>query len=439
LALALIAVPNLAAAQENEQEVAALQQRVVELEAALDSLRMEYGSRLAALEQELSARPMPVVAEQAGDDAVDEEERAELEEELAGILGEASSGQSGGASSPAGQTGEQSFTGRARNLNMLNPEISVSGDTFLALSDVSGDPERNQFRIAEFEMAFQAALDPFSLAKAFVVFEEGEFELEEAYIDWTSFPAGLGLKFGAIRNDFGKLNRWHQHALPQAQRPRVHQAFFGEDGLRGVGASLSWLPAPFFGDYNEFWVEVTNDQNDVSFSGRGFDEPIVTFHETNYWDLSPATYLEVGLSASTGVNDELGDFRTLVLGTDWNLVWSPAARALYEGLELRGEFLWQQRDGLEGTTESMGAYTYATYKLNRRLFVGLRGDWTELPSQPGESLWGVSPYVDWWQSEWVRIRVQYSYDSRMFEEPEAENQLFFQVTWSLGPHKHERY
>jgi hypothetical protein len=219
----------------------------------------------------------------------------------------------------------------------------------------------------------------------------------------------------------------------------VSQAFFGEDGLRGVGASLSWLPRPFLGDYNEFWIQVTNDENDVSFSGRGFDTPVVTFHETNYWDLSSATYFEVGLSASSGVNDEQGDFRTLVLGTDWNMVWSPPAEALYKGLELRGELLWQRREGLQGTTDSLGAYTFATYKLSQRLFVGLRGDWTDLPLEPGSSVWGVSPYVDWWQSEWVRMRLQYSYNSRMFEEPERENQLFFQVTWSLGPHKHEQY
>lgn len=440
LALALSGMPLLAAAQEENNEVAELERRVAELEAVIDQLRADYGSRLADLEQELATRPMPVVAEQQEiEQEQEEEERAKLEEELAGILGETSSGQGGGAGAASGQTGEQAFTGQARTLNQLNPEISVSGDTFLTLSDVSGDPERNQFRIAEFELAFQAPLDPFSLAKAFVVQEEGEFEVEEAYIDWTTLPAGLGLKFGAYRHDFGKLNRWHQHALPQSNRPLVSQAFFGEDGLRGIGASLSWLPGPFLGDYNELWIQVTNDENDVAFSGRGFDEPVMTFHETNYWDLSEATYLELGFSASTGHNDDPAEFRTTVLGTDWNVVWSPPARALYDGIELRGEFLWQRRDGPEGANESVGAYTYATYKVNRRLFFGLRGDWSELPQEPGESLWGVSPYVDWWQSEWVRIRAQYSYSSRMFEEPERENQFFFQVTWSLGPHKHERY
>ena len=81
----------------------------------------------------------------------------------------------------------------------------------------------------------------------------------------------------------------------------------------------------------------------------------------------------------------------------------------------------------------------ATYKLNRQWFIGLRGDWTQLPAEPGIEVWGVSPYFEWWQSEWTRLRVQYSYSSRQLEEEEAENRLFFQVTWSLGPHKHAKY
>ena len=428
-----------AATQQESVEVAALQQRIAALESVLESMQSEYGTRLAALEQKLERTPAvdePAPTESESESALVAVERAALEAELAGILGRAEDQAAGEELAP---TPERRFTGQTRNLNELNPEISVTGDTFLQLSDDSGNPESNQFRIAEFEMAFQAPLDPYSMAKAFVVFEEGEFELEEAFIDWTSLPAGLGLKFGALRNDFGKLNRWHQHALAQSGRPLVHQSFFGEDGLRGTGVGLSWLPKPFLGDYNELWLQVTNDQNDVSFSGRGFDEPVVTLHETNYWDLSDATYLEVGISASTGVNDELGNFRTLVVGTDWNLNWTPAARALYKGLEVRGEFLWQRREELERTRDSYGAYTYATYKLNRRLFLGLRGDWTDLPEEPGSSVWGFSPYMDWWQSEWVRLRVQYSYSSRMFETPQAENRLFFQVTWALGPHKHERY
>ena len=88
----------------------------------------------------------------------------------------------------------------------------------------------------------------------------------------------------------------------------------------------------------------------------------------------------------------------------------------------------------------MGFYTYGTFKLGRRWNIGLRGDWTEIPDAPGRSLWGVSPYVEWWQSEWTQWRVQYTYNSgRLEEADESENKLFFQIVWSLGPHKHERY
>lgn len=331
-------------------------------------------------------------------------------------------------------------------LNRLNPEISVTGDVFGQVADRSGDPGANQFRFAEFEVAFQAPLDPFSQAKAFVVQEEGEFELEEGYLEWTSLPGGLGLKFGQYRQDFGKLNRWHQHALPQADRPLVHQAFLGEGGLKGLGVGVSWLPSPFLGDYNELWFQVTNDENDVAFSGRGFDQPLYVLHETNYWDLSSASYLEVGLSAATGVNDPDGERRTNLFGIDWNYDWRPPETALYRGLELKGELLWQRREERFGNVDALGLYTYGLYRFNRRLYLGLRFDWTENPTAPEQSLWGVSPYLEWWQSEWVRIRLQYAHNDRILGEPgeerfepTSENKLFFQVTWSLGPHKHEKY
>ncbi|MFQ5789973.1 MAG: hypothetical protein ACE5JI_05785, partial [Acidobacteriota bacterium] len=426
---------------ERPDELAALVQRVAALESALESLREEYHTRLTAVEEELAAlKAAPAAKPTAGDAALSDEERAALEKELAAMLGEAGAAAAGSeAPQVPASTGERRFTGRARRLNQLNPEVSVTADTFGTFADRSGDPEANQFRFAEFELALQAPLDPFSLAKAFVVQEEGEFEVEEAYIDWTSLPGGMGFKFGEYRHDWAKLNRWHQHALPQADRPLVHQAIFGEEGLKGLGVSLSWMPPAFLGSYNEVWFQVTNDENEVAFSGRGYDDPVFTVHETNYWDLSTSSYFELGLSAATGVHDEGGRFRTQVYGIDWNFDWRPPARALYKGLEVRGELLWERREETDGVFDSVGAYTYATYKLNRRWYLGLRADWTELPEEPGEDLWGVSPYVEWWQSEWARMRFQYSRNSRQLEEPESENKFFFQITWSLGPHKHEKY
>jgi len=446
----MVAHPLIADGQETgDPQVAQLEARVAELEAAFAALSEGYAGRLAELEQHVVSLQADLAAQVAlaesapaaeaepeGEEQTDLE--AAVERALAGIEPE-EPGAGAGAGTADTEPDDRTFDDRARNLSAMNPEISVTGDVFGSVSDESGAASTNGFHVNEFEMAFQSALDPFSKAAAFVVFEDGEFALEEMYVDWTTLPAGLGLKVGAFRNDFGKINRWHQHALQQVDRPAVHRAFLGEGGLSGLGASLSWLPGPFLGDYNEFWVQVTNDENDVAFSGRGFDSPVITVHETNYWDLSAASYFELGLSASTGVNDELGEYRTTVYGADLNYSWSPPAEAIYKGFEMRGEVLYSNRQTETGTRGSWGAYLYGTRKLGQQWSAGLRGDWTELPDEPGAEIWGISPYLEYWQSEWARLRFQYSHHSRLVEENRADNRFFLQVTWAIGPHKHENY
>ena len=451
--------------QDAQQEF--LNRRVTDLEETLEQLRNEYGARLATIEAEIAqlrdvqlgtTPDVAVTAEEGAAEVVgetmSEEERVELERKLAELLGEGRPETTGAGGQGSNQGAGRRFQSQTRNLNQLNPEISVTGDMSAVFADRTGDEEINQFRFNEFEASFQAPLDPYSSAKFFVVQEEGEFKVEEAYIDYNTLPAGLGIKAGQLRLDWGKLNRYHHHSLPQADRPAVHLAIWGEEGLTGLGTSLSWIPPSFLGGYNEVIVQVVNDANEVSFSGQGFDQPVFLVHETNYFDLSDASYIEVGLSAATGISgldrwrpgdatreqaDFDGELRTQVFGTDWNFNWAPPETSLYRGFELRGEFLWQRRATNQGIINSWGTYTYGVYKLNRRAFVGLRGDYTQLPMEPGKSLWGASPYFEWWQSEWARFRVQYSYGSRQLEIPEPEHKFYVQLTWALGPHKHEKY
>ena len=57
---------------------------------------------------------------------------------------------------------------------------------------------------------------------------------------------------------------------------------------------------------------------------------------------------------------------------------------------------------------------------------------------PSRELWGLVPYVTWWQSEWVRLRGEYQ---RLEDDlvPDAEHRFLIQATWAAGPHKHETY
>ena len=108
-------------------------------------------------------------------------------------------------------------------------------------------------------------------------------------------------------------------------------------------------------------------------------------------------------------------------------------------LDMRAEVLYANRQSEMGTRGSWGGFIYGTGKLGQQWSVGMRADWTELPEEPGQELWGVSPYLEYWQSEWARLRFQYSHHSRLVELDRTDNRFFLQVTWAIGPHKHENY
>jgi hypothetical protein len=85
--------------------------------------------------------------------------------------------------------------------------------------------------------------------------------------------------------------------------------------------------------------------------------------------------------------------------------------------------------------------------------LGLRYDSAELPwdrfelfhpedyeSGLKETAW--SPFLTFWQSEFVRLRLQYQKARRDFafgRGGEEDEKLWMQVTFAAGPHKHESY
>ena len=54
----------------------------------------------------------------------------------------------------------------------------------------------------------------------------------------------------------------------------------------------------------------------------------------------------------------------------------------------------------------------------------------------------ITPFLTFWQSEFVRLRLQYQYAERNFigpQGPEYDNRAWVQVTFAAGPHRHEAY
>jgi hypothetical protein len=409
---------------------------VTALRAEIERLRRDHERRIAELEARLASlegQPAATAAEPAPEEQADAD-LAELRAAAEAAAGAAAPGEPAGPDGPSpAEPGEPAY-GRERNLNRLNPEISFTGNVLGVTSSVA----RDDFRLQEFELDLQSALDPFSITKWTLAFSEEEgVAIEEGYVQYPSLKGGLGLTVGKVRQSFGVLNRWHLHALPQTEYPLVLQSYFDDEGLAQTGLSVDWLLPRGWADANRLTLQATDGSNEA-FGGEDFERLALLGRITSYWDLSPATYLELGLSGVGGGNGAGGDTR--VWGADLTVDWAPPGRSKYREVVWRTEALLSERDDPETglSAEAWGGYSYLEALLARNLWAGVRYDRVEDPLAPERLTEAVVPYVTWWQSEYVRLRGEY----RHVEDDltgETEKGFTLQLTWAAGPHKHEAY
>jgi hypothetical protein len=406
---------------------------VAELRQEIEMLKATYETRIAELERRLAELEAGRQATEPAAPTEDDELAAlrAAAEEAAGQTPTAPPGPESPSVAPP--TARDVSVGSERNLNRLNPEISITGDAVgFAASD-----DREDFDAREFELNFQSALDPYSLTKWTLSFspEEG-VDIEEAYISYTGLPGGLTLTGGKFRQTFGALNRWHLHALPQLDYPIALQTYFGEEGLAQTGLSASWLLPRPWATANEITLELTDGESDA-FGGESFDRLVGLAHLKNFWEIGDATWAELGLSGIAGSNGEGGDSR--VYGADFTVHWQPPQRAKYREITWRTELLRSQRDDENGELqEAWGGYSYLEGLVARNLYAGLRYDRVEEPLAPGHVRWGLFPNLTWWQSEYVRLRGEYGYLKDDLTG-DSGRRFSLQVVWSAGPHKHETY
>lgn len=373
------------------------------------------------------------------------------------------------------------FHERGRSLQMANPEISVSGDFLaeLAINDAlfDGRPEGSGMPIRAMGITFQSVLDPYSITKVALEFFpdlEEPANLEECFIQWFGLVPSTSLTLGRFRQQFGVANRWHEHDLDQTYYPEA-VFLLGEYGMLGNGASVKWFMPRLWAHAQELTVDVVDGANPSIFSGEHYFAPSGMAHLKNYWDLSEATYLELGLSGSAGWNNpaastesaadawargadpyatdyspvviDPGWGRTAIAGADLTVSWSPPERARYKSVTWRSEgFLVRKETADEGWSQGVGAYSYLQTAAGPKWFLGLRGDWVrpipdDFANHEGafarDDLWRAVPYATFWQSEFVYLRLEYWYTLGL--DDAVEHRALVQIDWAAGPHKHEKY
>jgi hypothetical protein len=332
--------------------------------------------------------------------------------------------------------------GASGNARLLNPDISLIGD-FIGTAGHNNVAPSPSLELHESELGVQAIIDPYARADVFISFGEEGVNVEEGYVTFTSLPAGLLLKVGKMRADFGKVNTIHNHALPFIDRPlATNNLVGGEDGIDDAGFSLSRiLPAP-----KDWFLEATaqvfrGDSSDLFTASERQDVSVVG-HLRAYKDLSESTNLDLGVSYARGHNDVGSNFTTTLYGADATIRWKPLRRAIYNSFLFRTEFFESLRDqltplDLSHTEHAFGMYSSAEYRLNRRWTVGGRFDRSAHARDASLIDTGLSAIVTYWPSEFSQIRGQYRY-GRLATAPNASfdnaNELLFQFLFVMGAH-----
>ena len=374
------------------------------------------------------------------------------------------------AEDQAGPTSPQApATDGTSGLSRLNPEISAVIDGVGVLVPDPPhvtDGARSGFIFRELELSFAASVDHLARFKAFVGIGAEGAEIEEATILWPGLLGPFNLTVGRMRQSLDPVNRWHTHALDQADLPRVHRIFLGDEGLAQTGLRLdAVVGVPAFTLLIQ--IEVTNSENEALFAGEFFSLPSFLAHVDGHLALGASGYLELGGGALVGFNhqtgpradvapDSAGDpaspgtpgtivrqptRTTSLFWGDFAAAYDPAGGKDRFGFFVHGGVFYRHREmedalGNPSTDGRFGGYAYVHARLDRSWHVGLRGDWVEAGDGQKAEV-DLVPVVTFWQSEYLFLRAQYQLGLPSGEDP--THVVMLQLDAGIGPHYHERY
>jgi hypothetical protein len=405
-----------------------------------ETVRESYGSRLAALEAKLAAMPGGQAAQ--GPPAPPVAAPPVPEQPSAPSTPPAAAGQpsAGGVQVPPGAAGAGGpegtlpvYSNATALSKIFNPDMAVIGNFIGAAGKNTVNPIPS-LRLDEAEASFQAVVDPYARADFFVSMTPEGADVEEGFLTLTSLPGGLLAKVGRMKEQVGKVNTLHPHALPWADLPLVMTNLFGgEEGIADSGISVSKLilnPVMFLEATGEVYQGTAGpfqagSRGDVSWVGR----------LRGYRDVTESTNLDVGASFASGHNGVTADSLTHLFGIDATFRYRPLQRAIYRRFMARTELFWSRRNqpfASGGDQHAFGYYLSGDYQFARRWFAGARYDWSERAENASLSDTAGSFVMTFWPSEFSQVRGQLR--RTKYAEGHTANELLFQFLFSIGAH-----
>lgn len=413
-------------------------------------MRSDYETRIADLEARLDAAENQDAATAAADPPAIEADRVPVERSAATV----SVARDSSFNPAIGVT----FQGQAWSYSNDPEDYAIPG---FPLGGEAG-PAPEGLALAETEITVSANVDDKFTAMLTVpiVIEDGEtvVELEEAWVETLALPAGLSLRMGRFFSDIGYLNDRHFHSWDFADQPLVYQAFLGNQYLDD-GLQVRWLAPTDF--YLEFAGEVFRGARYPAGGAANSGVGSTTLGVKTGGDIGLSNSWLLGFSwlradadgrESGGEDDPLvfdGDTDLYIADFTWK--WAPNGNSRQRNFILQAEYMWRDEsgeytlpDGFRGPWDysQRGWYLQAVYQPLPRWRVGARYDrlsadrpaaiWADSPLYPlGDDPTRYSLMVDWSNSEFSRLRLQYNYDDATGV---SDNQFGLQYIFSIGAH-----
>ena len=298
---------------------------------------------------------------------------------------------------------------QTRSTLSFNPDIGVIGD--FRGSYISRGKKNLDFFLNETEVSLQAAVDPYIRADFFLSFarnpETGNYgvEVEEGYLTTLSLPARLQLKVGRFRSAIGRINPVHPHALPFIDLPNAYVNYFGEEGLKDEGLSLSWL-LPTNSFYQELVFQATSGYSESpAFTRSQGNRLLDVSHLKNFFTLNDNTTLELGITGISGPNDSARV--TNMAAADLTYKWKPIQLNTYHSLTWQSEFYFNHANLMDNySINSFGMYSFIQYQLAKRWFLTGRYDYTQKPYDKTIKENAFSLTAGWYATEFSKLEFE---------------------------------
>lgn len=414
------------------------------LRLAVDDLRSEYESRIAELERRLA------VAEQ---NAIE-----------ASYAAQQTSAPQSAASSTASRSAAFNpaigviFQGQVWNFDKDPEAYAIQGFPFGG----EAGPIDEGLGIGETELIFNANVDDKFTAwlTAALALEEGEavVEIEEAWVEATALPGGLGARFGRFFSGIGYLNSKHSHSWHFADQPLPYQVFLGDQYLDD-GLQLRWLaPTDLYIELGGEWFKGNRyPASGSDRSGFGGYSLFAKFGgdlgSDSSW-LAGVSYLDSrAVNRSSGDEDDPFVFSgdSTLTSAEFTWKWAPEGNWRQKNLIVQAEYFWRSEEGeylLPGSSplayaaDQIGWYAQAIFQPIPRWRFGGRIDGLSSDS-PGVLFDGTglaapatdpkrySVMADWSNSEFSRLRLQLVRDQA---GPADDTQWGLQYIHSIGAH-----